>query len=264
MTSTREGGTHVAEQQSAEVTRTLPDHDRCSVHRHYKLSCGQYELLISRAGHCCEICRRRHPHRKLFIDHCGPLWAVRGLLCNGCNSRLEDDKRFSQAAADYLDNAWWMQQCAAIGVPADRRDAQPPVGSSVRNQWGVVYIHTRQDSWFAPMQPGRGHASPFWGTLCSAYGPQNLAPVDLRAEMAAGTLPREVIYVMRNGTNPEWTHIRELAGLAEPEPRKKTREWSARDSLPWLATPEKTVHALRAFLTPDECHRIVELFNEGA
>jgi hypothetical protein len=248
---------------SLDVTtvKTLPDHERCDTHRHYKLSCAQYEQLIARADHRCEICRRGQLGRKLFIDHDGALWSVRGLLCN---TSLRSGNRFSRAASDYLDNAWWIQQCHAIGVPVKPLGSQPPVGSAFRNQWGVVWIHTRQDHWHAPMQPGRGSTGPFWETLYRAYGPQNLAPVDLPLALTDGSLPRQVEYALRSAAGADWPNLRILLGLPEPAPRKRAREWSARGSLPWLETPEKTVHALRAFLTPDECLRIAELLVEGA
>lgn len=76
-------------------------------HKHYSLSCEEFEALLARANHSCEICGRpgvETGHEKLFIDH-DPrigLWAVRGLLCGSCNSRLANDNAFSEEVEAYL------------------------------------------------------------------------------------------------------------------------------------------------------------------
>lgn len=249
---------------NSSASRTLPDHERCDRHRHYKLSCEQYESLITRAGHLCEICRRvpGAPGRlKLFIDHGGPLWAVRGLLCTGCNTRLEYENRFSQAASDYLDRSWWKQQCAAHGIPVDPRNAQPPVGSAFRNQWGVIWIHARQDWWHAPRQPARGTVVPFWDSLYNAYGPHNLVPVDLRAGLADGSLPDSVEYALRNSVS--WSDLRALLVLPPPPPSNVPGAYVARDSVSWLKTPESAARELRALLSRDERLRLAELLSRG-
>lgn len=51
---------------------TLPDHDRCTMHKKYKLGCAQFEQLISRSGQRCEICGDAGDSGrtgKLHIDH---------------------------------------------------------------------------------------------------------------------------------------------------------------------------------------------------
>ena len=76
-------------------------------HKHYSLSCEEFEDLLRRANHGCEICKRpgvETGHKKLFIDH-DPrigLWAVRGLLCASCNSKLANDNVFSEEVEAYL------------------------------------------------------------------------------------------------------------------------------------------------------------------
>lgn len=78
----------------------------CS-HKRYSLSCDEFEDLLARSDHKCEICRRPGSdtgHGQLFIDH-DPrlgLWAVRGLLCASCNSKLANGNAFSEAAEAYL------------------------------------------------------------------------------------------------------------------------------------------------------------------
>lgn len=246
------------------AVRTSPDHDSCTRHRRYMMNCHQFEGLIKRSGGVCEICRRLLAKAylgKLAIDHRGPLWAVRGLLCNGCNNRLGDDNSDFEGAAEYLENAWWKQQCKALGLPTWRQP-EPPIGSAIRNQWGILWVHTEEDSWWAPTQDGHGWPRHTWGRLYDSYGPHNLAPVDLREELAANTLPSSVDYALRTAECA--ADVRVTLGLPEPF-RTKGREWSPRDSLPWLATPERTAAALRVFLTPEECLRVAELLTpEGA
>lgn len=85
---------------------TLSGISSCN-HKHYSLSCEEFETLLERADHSCEICKTpgvETGHKKLFIDH-DPrrgLWAVRGLLCASCNSKLANESAFSPAAKAYL------------------------------------------------------------------------------------------------------------------------------------------------------------------
>lgn len=257
-----EGRRSVADSET--MVRTLPDHDRCNTHRGYKLSCDQYESLLARCGQRCEICRYVNgaPGRlKMHIDHRGPRWAVRGLLCNGCNTRLQDANAFSGAAARYLVRPWWKRQCAAHGIPADPRNAQPPVGSAIRNQWGVIWMHVSQDRWLAPIQPGKGTPLPGWSGLYDAYGPHNLAPFDLAAELAAGTLHHSVEYAIRNSVN---MHVfRSQLGLPPPEPARVRGAYVSRDAVSWLATPASVALQLRAVLSAEECRRVAEILTEG-
>ena len=189
----------------------------------------------------------------LHIDHDGPLWAVRGLLCGSCNIRLGKDATFS-GAPEYLANAWWVRQCEAIGVPAGPR-SEPPIGSAIRNQFGAIWVRHSGTLWYAAAERG-GPNMMLWDRLYSSYGPHNLAPCDLRAAYENGSLPYKVKYAIENAA--DWTAVRALLGVPDPKPRVK-REWQPRDGLPWLATPEKTAQALQIFLTPEECRRIAEL-----
>lgn len=87
-------------------------------HKHYSLTCDDFEILLQRSGQSCEICKTpgvNTGHKKLFIDH-DPrqgLWAVRGLLCASCNSKLANESAFSPEAKAYLE------------LPIRKRDAKP-------------------------------------------------------------------------------------------------------------------------------------------
>jgi len=85
-------------------------HETCR-HKVYRLDCVEFDALIQRARDRCEICGTTGPATKsgkLYIDHDPYLgnWAVRGLLCNSCNNRLEVNNVFRPEAALYLARAW--------------------------------------------------------------------------------------------------------------------------------------------------------------
>lgn len=71
------------------VTQAAPSlwHSTCT-HRQYNVSCEQYDGLLVTAQFSCQLCRQ--PTERLVIDHDHILgwWAVRGLLCQWCNSHL--------------------------------------------------------------------------------------------------------------------------------------------------------------------------------
>jgi hypothetical protein len=74
----------------------------------YGLTPEAYEALLAKAGHACEICRRKPDGthgRRLVIDHCHASGVVRGILCDRCNSGLgsfRDDTNALEQAAAYL------------------------------------------------------------------------------------------------------------------------------------------------------------------
>lgn len=195
-------------------TRTLPDHEKCTRHRYYKLSCSQYEGLLRRSGGACEICRRplaRGTCGNLAIDHCGMLWAVRGLLCNGCNKRLGDGEDGWDKAAEYLANTWWKQQCAAAGLPLAQRP-EPAVGSSIRNQFGIIWVHLSDAGWEARTQRNHNWTRRTWDDLFYYCGPHNLVPFDLAGAFRDGSVPPDLRYTVEHERG--WAAIR--AAVASP------------------------------------------------
>jgi len=166
------------------ATKTLPDHRSCLTHRNYKLGCEQYERLLARSGGQCEICGRagsENPGGKLYIDHFGPRWAVRGLLCVSCNSRLSHNEPFPWCAR-YVADAWWMQECARVGVPAAIAP-EPPIGSAVRDQWQALWVREPDGEWHPQgrWHPAIPHVS--WQWLYDYRGPQNLVPFEFEFEI---------------------------------------------------------------------------------
>ncbi|MFG2001739.1 endonuclease domain-containing protein [Spirillospora sp. NPDC048911] len=134
------------------VSRTLPDHETCGTHEGYSLTCSQYEGLLAESDRSCQICRlpaAETPARKLFIDHDSlhGRWAVRGLLCNSCNTRLEYQNLFRDEVEGYLANAWFLRALADADMPFSR-PVEPPIGSIVRDGLDVEW--RRVDAWWRP------------------------------------------------------------------------------------------------------------------
>jgi hypothetical protein len=72
----------------------------------YGITGAQYDLLYSRQGGVCFICRRATGKtKKLAVDHDHATGFVRGLLCSPCNQilgHLRDDWRALDRASVYL------------------------------------------------------------------------------------------------------------------------------------------------------------------
>jgi hypothetical protein len=239
--------------------KTLPDHERCNSHRHYKLSCAQYEGLLAESGHACQICRRparELKQRKLHIDHCGSLWAVRGLLCISCNGRLRDGRHSPEWAAEYLAATWWERQCAVIGVPAGR-SPEPPVGSAIRNQWGIVWINPGGGIWRTPNQGGHSWPGLFWPSLRDSYGPHNLVPFDLAAALGEGGAEEFRWEIERE---PFWAPVRATIGLTEPERKPSTPELVLNGH---LGTPEDAARTLRSRMSREDQMRLARILLEA-
>lgn len=59
-----------------------------SLKRKYGITADQYHQMLAEQGEVCAICKTPPANRKLVVDHCHQTGAVRGLLCNHCNSML--------------------------------------------------------------------------------------------------------------------------------------------------------------------------------
>ncbi|MFJ5066549.1 endonuclease VII domain-containing protein [Kitasatospora sp. NPDC088556] len=78
----------------------------------YGLTSEEYAALLAAQGGRCAICQETR-RRNLAVDHCHRTEAIRGLLCNRCNSQLlargaRDRPEVLRRAADYLEEfpAW--------------------------------------------------------------------------------------------------------------------------------------------------------------
>jgi hypothetical protein len=164
---------------------TLPDH---ATHRHrwYGLTCEQYELMLKDCGQQCEACGCPSDQSggigKLAIDHDASVgnWAVRGLLCTGCNATLRYDRDAPEWAQPYLANPWYRRMLAELGIDADRpehtdwtlMDGGYLIGPQVIDPDGRVWA--RDDlGWSHGHKRCEPHS---WRELMRRFGPHNLRP----------------------------------------------------------------------------------------
>ena len=83
---------------------------RQDLKRKYGLTVKEYDLLSEKQKHQCAICGKpaKKLQRRLHVDHDHRTGAVRGLLCDDCNTGLgkfKDNPDFLIAAAEYLRRA---------------------------------------------------------------------------------------------------------------------------------------------------------------
>jgi len=95
------------------IESALDKYHASHAHRSYGMSCDQFDDLYRSASGRCEICGVRGedtPTSRLFIDHDQAVgyYAVRGLLCNSCNTLLGiRGGGFTVAAEAYLTAKSW-------------------------------------------------------------------------------------------------------------------------------------------------------------
>lgn len=148
-------------------------HDRCT-HRKYLLTCSQYETLLSRSAGKCEICgfpAEENPGGKLYIDHDHALgiWAVRGLLCQLCNTALRSPE--SRTELGYATAAFYLTLAAKAGVA----EAPEPSLLSVVRDHAQRPWRREQEGWWPRFPRAAQHIYPVsWVRLISLYGPHNL------------------------------------------------------------------------------------------
>ncbi len=92
-------------------------HKTCH-HNTYGLTCADYDELLAFARNRCQICRApsaETPRGLLVIDHDHRYgeYAVRGLLCDGCNKLMEHvdaGRKHDPRAYFYCRNAWFVKR----------------------------------------------------------------------------------------------------------------------------------------------------------
>lgn len=92
------------------------DHHRNCHHKMYRLSCADLDALFAYARGRCQICETPEADTrrgKLVIDHARHYGytAVRGLLCDKCNSLMSraDAGNYEPLAFAYWANAWFVR-----------------------------------------------------------------------------------------------------------------------------------------------------------
>lgn len=141
-------------------------------HIRYAMSCDDLEDLLKRASHRCEICGcfgSSTKHGKLFIDHDPRLgdWAVRGLLCNLCNSNL--DRLSHPKAVAYMSSPWHHEMLAKRGLSSTVQP-EPSLGTRVYVKGRTWTRGTK--GW----EPASAHRSmtKSWELLNKKFGPFNI------------------------------------------------------------------------------------------
>ncbi len=103
-----------------------PDGRPCT-HVKYLLTCDEYEDMRTIGRDLCQICDKpasEEPSDALRIDH-DPLlgwWAVRGLLCNRCNSGLPYERLAGLRTDAYLADPWYARRLAEAGITLSRTE----------------------------------------------------------------------------------------------------------------------------------------------
>lgn len=73
--------------------------------RKYKLSLGDFELMIKTQGSRCRVCRMSFEIHRPVVDHDHSSGSVRGILCQHCNSSIgsfQESHMLIAQAADYV------------------------------------------------------------------------------------------------------------------------------------------------------------------
>jgi hypothetical protein len=148
-------------------------HDRCT-HRNYLLTCSQYEALLNRAAGRCEICgllASENPGGKLYIDHDHALgaWAVRGLLCQLCNTLLRSPE--SRTKLGYDTSAFHL---ALAGETRLSEAVEPALMTVVRDHAQRPWQRDPEGWWPRFPRPAQHIYPVSWRRLISLYGPHNL------------------------------------------------------------------------------------------
>lgn len=158
------------------TTHAKPARGQCS-HKRYRLTCEDYDVLWERAEGRCEICGREPQDTTagtLFVDHDWSLgwWAVRGLLCNGCNARsaLDDPRATTTARVErYLTRPWWAE--AVEGKALTAISGEPAIGGRIIvAPQGWVFVREPHGAWRCETA-GYRKGLLTWRKLLSDFGP---------------------------------------------------------------------------------------------
>jgi hypothetical protein len=218
------------------LTHQRPKTSPCG-HKIYGLSCPDYDRLVTHAHGTCQICGAspgQTGHGFLVIDHDNAIgqWAVRGILCQDCNSSLPMGSTPAWAT-DYLLDPWWKKEFERLGVASDPAP-EPPQGSTVTAHG--LNFRRGQDGW--------AHVAAFagtprtWGELNRRYAPHRITVVAVPHvdDVSAWPRPERVAYVLAAlsaGVRPMevtrisgWTYatVRKVAREAGIEPDDRYRE----------------------------------------
>jgi len=139
------------------------------------MDCAEFAVLLAAYTDRCGICGVRGPDARppwLVIDHDHKLgdWAVRGMICSGCNRRIRDGVRPPAEAAAYLANPWFVRRLAERGLSPEPMP-EPPVGTVIA---GRKHKWERTERGWEPTPPGSRRYTSTWAGLNHGLGPYNI------------------------------------------------------------------------------------------
>lgn len=221
-------------------THQRPKRSPCG-HKIYGLSCQDYDRLIAHARGACQICGTRPEqtgHGFLVVDHDDTVgqWAVRGLLCQDCNSSLPMGPT-PDWAAGYLAQPWWKLEFARLSASPDPTP-EPPAGSTVAAHG--LNFRREADGWVHVASfGGTPHT---WAELNRRYAPHRIEVLAVPQVDDVSGWPRAqriayVLAALRAGIKHTevtrvsgWTYatVRKMAREAGIEPDERYRERAER------------------------------------
>lgn len=147
----------------------------CLRHRRYHLTCEEFAVLLAAFSDQCGICsisgtEARPPRLVIDHDHEVGNWAVRGMLCSGCNRRIRDNVKPPPEAKAYLASPWYIRRLADRGISLDPLP-EPTVGTMVGGRGS--YWHRTTRGW-EPVYPKGYSAAHSWIGLNHLLGPYNI------------------------------------------------------------------------------------------
>lgn len=173
-----------------------PEHGQCATHRPYRLDCDEFDRLYADSEGRCRICRVTAQEQDydgpLHIDHDPWIgkWAVRGLLCQRCNTGLAHGRRieYSDDIQRYLDDPWWKRDCISRGLPTEE-PSEPP-----HDAWVLANGYSYR--WKADENGGSWQGRPMnrdafrsWHALWRDYGPRRIRVELPKKNAVAPTVP---------------------------------------------------------------------------
>jgi hypothetical protein len=145
------------------------------------MSCADFELLWNRANGACEICHAAPSETTrgiLVIDHepARGEWAVRGLLCERCNSHFERHRGsladLQDSIDEYLSNPWYATVIAKSGV--NPNPPEPEIGAKAEVSNSRLWLRTERGWFWLTVYGAIGGWPRSWRWMQHRYGPHNI------------------------------------------------------------------------------------------
>lgn len=204
-------GVHKCSHRKVVMDRTLPAHQTCR-HKGYRMTCEQYEALIAESENECMACGKpatKNGMGKLVIDHDYSYgqWAVRGLICTGCNNLFVRGETGPYWAQPYLTDPWFLRELSRLDL-SPGPPPEPSRDSYLRDFDGHVWFY-EEGAW---RWAWKRSLRLTWQRLFYEHGPMNLTLVS-RAEFESSRGYRSYVELrawrlaVRQGTRESETDV---------------------------------------------------------